>query len=418
MDRPRDEAYKRKKRLRKILWSAGVALALIAGTVAVMQLEPAAPEVDRNEVWIEEVRRGDMLRKVRGPGTLVPEEIRWITTSTEGRVEQVEIDPGTEVEPDSVILELSNPELEQELRSAELAFTAARARHRNLEVELEGDLLDQRAELARVESDLKLARLEAEARQRLFEAGLIPDIDLQRALLNRDQLEHRHEIELQRQEKAREAVEAQLDTSRATLEQAEALYELRRDQVQSLRVTAGIAGVLQEVPVEPGQRVRPGDDLARVARPDTLKAELRIPETQAKDLVVGQRAEIDTRNGVVEGRLARIDPAVREGTVLVDVELTGELPRGARPDLSVDGVIEIERLEDILYVGRPSYGQPETTIQMFRLGPEGEIAVRVPVQLGKSSVNTIEIVEGLREGDEVILSDISRWDDTDRLRIR
>ena len=188
--------------------------------------------------------------------------------------------------------------------------------------------------------------------------------------------------------------------------------------MEGLRVTAGIAGVLQEVPVESGQRVRPGDDLARVARPDTLKAELRIPETQAKDLVVGQPAEIDTRTGVVEGRLARIDPAVREGTVLVDVELTGELPRGARPDLSVDGVIEIERLEDILYVGRPSYGQPETTIQMFRLGPEGEIAVRVPVRLGKSSVNTIEIVAGLQEGDEVILSDISRWDDTDRLRIR
>jgi len=418
MDRPRDEAYKRKKRLRQIsMWVGGTIIVVGLG-VAVSQLEPAAPVVDRNEVWIETVDRGEMVRQVRGPGTLVPEEIRWITTSTEGRVERVVLQPGIEVEPDTVILELSNPELEQSLQDARLALAAARAGARNLEVQLESQLLTQEAELARVEADLEAARLQAEADQALFEDGLIPDINLKRSKLQYEQLQKRRRIEQQRYEKTEESIQAQLDTQQAELEQARALYELRRDQVAGLDVAAGISGVLQEVPVESGQRVRPGDNLARVADPNTLKAELRIPETQAKDLVVGQIAEIDTRNGVVEGRVSRIDPAVREGTVLVDVALVGELPKGARPDLSVDGRVEIERLEDVLHVGRPAYGQPESTIQMFKLVDEGETALRVPVELGKSSVNTIEIIKGLEQGDEVILSDVSRWDGEDRLRIR
>lgn len=417
MDRPRDESYKRKKRIRQILTVGGGALLAVLLFVAVMQLEPAAREVDRNEVWIEEVKRGDMLRKVRGPGTLVPEEIRFVTTSTEGRVERIPGLPGTVVDASTVILELSNPELEQELQDAELALRAARASFRNRQVQLENDLLRQQAELARVRSEYESARLQADVDQELFDAGLIPDINLRKSLIARDQLEQRKDIEEERLEKTRESVVAQIDNERATLEQARALYNLRRDQVEQLDVPAGISGVLQEVPVEPGQRVRSGDILARVARPDTLKAELRIPETQAKDLVVGQLAEIDTRNGVVEGRLTRIDPAVREGTVLVDVALTGELPKGARPDLSVDGTIEIERLGNVLYVGRPAYGQPESTVQLFRLDEEG-MAHRVSVQLGKSSVNTIEIIRGLEQGDEVILSDVSRWDGEDRLRIK
>jgi HlyD family secretion protein len=418
MDRPRDESYKRNKRRRQIL--LGIAAVVVLGFISVglAQLEPRAPEVDRQEVYIDSVHRGEMLRRVRGPGTLVPEEIRWISTSTEGRVERVVLKPGTEVEADSVILELSNPELEQEARDAELALKAAEAAHRNLKVELESDLLNQQANLARVKADLEAARLQAEADQELFDAGLIPVINLKRSLLSRDQLENRYGIEQQRLEKTKEAVLARLDSSQAELEQRRALYQLRRDQVEQLHVRAGIAGVLQEVPVESGQRIRPGDNLARVARPDTLKAELRIPETQAKDVTIGQTAQIDTRNGIIDGRVIRIDPAVREGTVLVDVGLEGELPRGARPDLSVDGTIEIERLPDVLYVGRPAYGQPDSTIQLFKLVDDGTAAVRVPVQLGRSSVNTIEIVSGLEEGDEVILSDISRWDGRDRLRIQ
>lgn len=418
MDRPRDESYKRKKRLRQILLWVGTAIVVIVLGVAVSQIEPAAPEVSRNEVWIEPVKRGDMLRQVRGPGTLVPEEILFVTTSTEGRVERVVLQPGVEVFADTVILELSNPELEQSLQDARLALAAAEARYRNRVVELQSLLLTQEAELARVQADLEAARLQAEADQTLFDDNLIAEIALKKSKIQHEQLQKRYEIEQQRYEKTQESIEAQLETSRAELEQARALYGLRRKQVALLSVQAGIDGVLQEVPVEPGQRVRPGDTLARVANPNTLEAELRIPETQAKDLVVGQKAEIDTRNGVVEGRLKRIDPAVREGTVLVDVEITGELPRGARPDLSVDGTIEIERLENVLFVGRPAYGQPESTIQFFRLTEDGQMAHRVPVQLGKSSVNTIEIIQGLEEGDEIILSDISRWDDENRLRIR
>jgi len=418
MDRPRDESYKRKKRLRQILTIVGGVILVTVLGVAVSRIEPAAAEVSRGEVWIEKVQRGDMLRRVRGPGTLVPEEIRFVTTSTEGRVEGVPVDPGTAVRADTVILELSNPELEQSLLDAELDLSAARAEYRNREVQLENELLTQEAELARVQAELEGARLQAEADQALFDEGLIPDINLKRSKIQHEQLENRYRIELQRFEKTKESIQAQLETQQAQLEQARALYDLRRKQVTLLSVPAGIDGVLQEVPVEPGQRVRPGDILARVADPTTLEAELRIPETQAKDLVVGQKAEIDTRNGVVEGRLKRIDPAVRGGSVLVDVEITGELPRGARPDLSVDGTIEIERLEDVLFVGRPAYGQPESTIQLFKLTPEGDMAYRTAVELGKSSVNTIEILSGLQEGDQVILSDISRWDEENRLRIR
>jgi HlyD family secretion protein len=417
MDRPRDESFKKKRRRNRILIAVAVVIGLGAITVALANLEPAAPTVDRQGVWTGTVERGEMLRRVRGPGTLVPEQIRWVTTSTAGRVEQIHLLPGIVVEADSVILTLSNPELEQELQDAVLALRAAEAAYQNLQVQLENDLLSQQAEAARVRAEYEEARLQAEADEELFGENLIPEINLKRSRLRRDQLAGRDKIETQRLVKARDAIRSQLASQRAELQQRRALFDLRRNQVTDLAVTAGIAGVLQQVPVEVGQRVSPGDNLARVARPDTLKAELRIPETQAKDITIGQPAEIDTRNGVVQGRVVRIDPAVQEGTVLVDVALEGELPRGARPDLSVDGTIEIERLPDVLYVGRPAYGQPESTVQLFRIGEDGETAVRVPVSLGKSSVNTIEVREGLQEGDEVILSDVSRWDGHDRLRL-
>lgn len=417
MDRPRDESYKRKKKLRRILLGAVGLIAVLAVTVGLAQLEPAAPTVDRQELYTGTVARGEMLRQVRGPGTLVPEEIRWITTSTEGRVEERLVLPGSEVGPDTVILVLSNPELEQELLNAELDLRAAEAQLENLRTQLDSDLLTQQADAARVEADHEAARLQAEADRELYGEGLIPEINKKRSELQEKQLATRRQIEAQRLDKAGESAVAQLAAQRAQVEQFRALYALRRRQVENLRVKPGIGGVLQQVPVEVGQRVRPGDNLARVARPDSLKAELRIPETQAKDLVIGQKAEIDTRNGVVEGKVIRIDPAVQEGTVTVDVALTGELPRGARPDLSVDGTIEIERLEDVLYVGRPAYGQADSTIQLFKIIDQGETAVRVPVTLGRSSVNTIEVVNGLAEGDEVILSDVSRWDGSDKLNI-
>jgi HlyD family secretion protein len=418
MDRPRDEAFKRRKRRNQILIAVAAAAAVVSITVAVAQLEEAAPTVDRQEVWIDTVKRGEMLRRVRGPGTLVPEEIRWLTTSTAGRVERRVLLPGVQVEADTVILELSNPELEQSLEDAKLALKAAEAAYDNELAQLESRYLAQQAEAARIRADYEESLLQAEADERLYSENLIPEINLKRSRLRRDQLAHRDEIEKERLAKEEAANRARLASARAELEQRRALYLLRKEQVESLRVTAGIAGVLQLVPVDVGQRVAPGDNLARVARPDTLKAELRIPETQAKDLTIGQSAEIDTRNGVVPGRVVRIDPSVQEGTVRVDVALEGELPRGARPDLSVDGTIEIERLPDVLYVGRPAYGQPESTIQLFKLVEGGEVAVRVPVTLGKSSVNTIEIREGLSEGDQVILSDISRWDNHNKLRLK
>jgi HlyD family secretion protein len=358
-----------------------------------------------------------MLRQVRGPGTLVPEEIRYISVSTAGTVERIVILPGPTVSPDTVILELSNPQLEQSTQDAELALSAANAEYADLKVRLESSLLNDQAAAARVESDYRMALLQLEADQELMDAGLIPEIHYKKSKLQADELANRTHIEKRRLEIGEESVEAQLSSQRARLAQASALFDLKREQLSDLRVKASIAGVLQEVPVEIGQSVPSGTILAVVARPDKLKTELRIAETQAKDIVVGQSAKIDTRNGVIDGRVVRIDPAVREGTVTVDVALIGELPRGARPDLSVDGTIEIERLENVLYVGRPSYGQAHSRITLFRLEVDSNIALRVPVELGKSSVNTIEIVRGLEVGDQVILNDISQYEDYDRIRL-
>lgn len=417
MDIPRDESHARKKRIRRIVMASAGVVVLALVTIWLSNLEPAARAVERETVWMGTVQRGEMVRQVRGPGTLVPEEIQWTSATTDGTVKRKVELPGVEVEPDTIILELTNPELEQQAQDAQLDLQAAESELRDLTVRLESQVLNQEAEAARVEADYEEAKLDAAAQEELAREGLTPEIDLKRAQLRERQLAHRNGIEKERLQKQRESVEAQLDSQRLRVRQMRALADLRRNQVEQLNVRAGIPGVLQEVPVEVGQRVAPGTNLALVANPELLKAELQIPQVQAKDLTLGQKASIDTRNGVVEGKVKRIDPAVREGTVTVDVEILGELPRGARPDLSVEGTIEIERLDDVLYVERPAYGQAQSRIELFKLLPDGH-AVRVPVQLGRSSVNTIEIVEGLQEGDEVILSDTSAYDGVDKIRLR
>jgi HlyD family secretion protein len=358
-----------------------------------------------------------MVREVRGLGTLVPEEIRWIPAQTQARVERLVLLPGTTVTADSVILELSNPEIETVALDAESQARAAEARYTELKVRLQSQLLDQKAAAARVEAESRQARLRADADAELARNGLIAGLTLKLSESAADELEHRQKIEQQRLAIAGEAIEAQLRVQEAEVEQRRAQARLRRSQVEALRVRAGLDGVLQVVPVEVGQQVTPGTNLARVARPERLKAVVRVPETQARDVVPGQKAVVDTRNGVVEARVIRVDPAVQNGTVTVDLALVGDLPKGARPDLTVDGTIELERLENALHVGRPAMGQPQSTVGLFRLVKGTSEAVRVRVRLGQASVSTIEIVEGLGEGDEVILSDTSAWDAADRIRL-
>ncbi|MGH9324707.1 MAG: efflux RND transporter periplasmic adaptor subunit [Vicinamibacteria bacterium] len=416
MDVKREGVAEARKRKQKILYVVGGAVfAVLAFWVS--RLEPAAPNVERSTVWMDRVIRGSMLRQVRGPGTLVPVEIRWLAARTEGRVDRIVVLPGTDVEPDTVILEMSNPELEQSLQDAQLQLRAAEARYEDLKVQLESQLLNQRAQAASVQADFRTAELQLEADKEIHTQGIIGDLALKLSEERAKEFAIRNQMEQERLAIASQSNEAQLMAEQSRVDQLRVLYQLRVSQVDALWVRPGIRGVLQQVPVAVGQQVTPGVNLARVAQPEHLKAELRIAETQAKDVEINQRASIDTRNGVVEGRVMRIDPAVQDGTVTVDVELVGELPRGARPDLSVDGTIEIERLENVLYVGRPAYGQAGTTVSLFRMLADGETAERVEVQLGKSSVNTIEVVAGLTEGDEVILSDTSAWDDYRKIRL-
>jgi HlyD family secretion protein len=412
--RPSQAAHKR--RLRIIYAAAGVVV-LLSVTIGLARLKPAAPTVERTAVWIDTVRRGPMLRQVRGLGTLVPEEIRWIPALTEGRVERILIQPGTQVDKDSVILELSNPQLDLDALDASWQLKAAEAEYINLKVRLESQRLDQVAAAATVEAGQKQARLQANADQALSEQGLVSDLTLKISQSRADEMTTRLEIEQKRLAINNESIEAQMHVQEARLQQLRALAALKRRQVDGLRVRAGIAGVLQQLPVEVGQQIAPGATLAKVTVPGRLKAELRIAETQAKDILLEQKAAIDTRNGVVPGRVIRIDPAVQNGTVKVDVALEGALPKGARPDLSVDGTIELERLADVLQVGRPAFGQEQSTVGLFRLQAGSGEASRVQVKLGRSSVNLIEIVEGLAEGDQVILSDTSAWDAFDRIKL-
>ncbi len=407
----------REKKIKRIIYGAsGLAVVLLI-TLGLSTLEPAAPSVDRATVWIDSVKRGSMLRQVRGLGTLEPEEIRWIPARTQGRVERRLILPGALVEPNSVILELSNPQLEADLRDAKSQMRAALAGFTELEVRLESQRLDQEASAAGVKAEYEQARLRADRDAQLFEEGLVADIDRQLSRVSAEKLKNRNRIEQQRLAIADKSIEAQLAVRTAAVDQTRDRLRLVQEQFDDLRVKAGIRGVLQELPVEVGQQVTPGTNLARVAQPDRLKAVIRIAETQAKDLEIGQVAKVDTRNGVIEAHVARIDPAAQNGTVTVDLALDGDLPKGARPDLTVDGTVELERLEDVHYVGRPAQGQSNSLVGLFRLDRDSDDARRAQVRLGRSSVNTVEIVEGLQEGDQVILSDTSAWDAFDRIRL-
>lgn len=416
VDIPRGEDVKRRKRIRQSLYAITALTVIILITVGVSRLKPAAPTVDRATVWIDTVKQGPMVRQVRGSGTLVPEDIRWIPANTQGRVERIVLRAGALVSPDSVILELSNPELEQTVLGDKANLHAAEANLVSRQADLDSALLNQRAATARVESDYRQAALQLEANEALYKDKLISELQLKQSRSQAQELKNRWEIEQKRTEIAAQNVKAQLAPQQAEVERLRTMFELHNRQLAQLKVRAGMAGVLQVVPIEVGQQVQPGANLARVANPRTLKAELRIPETQTKDLAIGQLASIDTRNGVVEGRVSRIDPAAQNGTVGVDVSLTGALPPGARPDLSVDGTVELERLNNVVYVGRPAFGQENSSVGLFKLTEGGE-AVRVTVQLGRSSVNTIEIVNGLRPGDQVVLSDMSAWDQYERIRL-
>ena len=413
----RREDLKLKKRRKQIVVGVVVAVAVLGASVGIARLKPAAPQVERASVWLDTVKRGEMLREVRGPGTLVPREIRWITAETNAHVERIVVKPGAQVQPDTVILELSNPEVQEQLASAAAAVAAARADNAAKKMSFENQVLDQKANFAQVESDYESSRLEAEAKNELSRKGVIPMIQYRQIELTATQRKVRVDIERERMIKFQQTVNSQIQADNARLGQLETTLALRKRQAEALALKAGIAGVLQQVPVQEGQQVTAGTNLARVARPDVLRAELRIPETQAKDILLGLPVRVDTRNGIVDGKVERIDPAVQNGTVQVDVDLTGELPPGARPDLSVEGTIQIERLANVLYVGRPAFGQPNSEVRLFRLNASDGIAARVPVKLGRSSVNLIEITQGLNVGDQVVLSDTSAWDAYDRIRL-
>jgi HlyD family secretion protein len=421
MDIPRPSVA-RQKRIRRILFATAGLVAVVLVTVGLAQLKPAAPTVEFSSIWPDTVKRGSMIRQVRGPGTLVPEDIRWITAATDATVQRIVTLPSPEVlSADTIILELRDERVQQELIDAELQLRAAEADLTSLKVRLNNELLQQQSEAANIRQLYHQAKIQAEANEQLSREGLQSMVTTRVSQVEAEELAKRNDLELERLKIRADSTTAQLQAEQARVDQRKALYELKRSQADALKVRAGIEGVLQVVPVEVGQRVTAGTNLARVAVPGKLKAELRIPETQARDIELGLKATVDTRNGEVAGRVARIDPAAQNGTVLVDVTFTEPLPRGARPDLSVDGTIELERLENVLYVGRPAFGQENGTVSLFKLsGPpeRPDAAERVQVKFGRSSVNTIEILDGLKEGDRVILSDMSAWDGRDRLRIR
>jgi HlyD family secretion protein len=416
MDIKRDTSGKKKLR---ILYTAVVLLAVVGITVGLSRLDRAAPTVDRATLWIQPVERGELLLERRGAGTLVPEEVRAITARTSGVVEERLLLPGAQVKADTILLRLSDPDVRAAAQDAEWALEAGRADLTNLEVSLETQRLQQRANAASIAANYKTAQLTADLEQQLFDEQLTSVLALELRKTAADEAKIRNEIEQERVRIFDQQIQAQLESRRTQVQQLEARYELALNDLAALDVRAGIDGVLQEVAVEIGESVGPGSVLARVVNPNQLKAELRIPETQAKDIIEGQPAIIDIRTSKIPGRVTRIDPSASQGTVTVDVELlVDELPPGARPQLSVDGTVEIQRLPDVLYTGKPAYGQSNQMVGLFKLVEDGEYAVRITVQLGLSSVNLIEVIQGLEEGDQVILSDMSRWDAVDRVRLR
>jgi len=408
----------KKKRIKQAIYAGVGLLAVALVSVGLSRLKPAAPTVERAVVWPAKVERGPMVRQVRGLGTLTPEDIRWIPATTQGRVERIILRPGTQVKSNDVILELTNPQLDQQLQDAQLKLGAAEAGLANIKVQLQNDLLQQRAASANIEADFNKAKMQAQMNEALAKDQLVSDLVLKQSQVDAASLGVRDQISKDQLASKADSMRAQVAVQQSLVDQARALLKLTQQQQDELKVRAGLDGMLQLVPVEVGQQVAPGTNLARVANPSRLKAEIKIAETQAKDIQLGQKAEVDTRVGIVQGRVVRIDPSVQNGTRTVDVTLNGELPKGAVPDLSVDGTIELERLNDVLFMGRPAFGQDQSTVGLFKISEDGVNAERVQVKLGRSSVNTIEVLSGLKVGDQVILSDMSAYDAYERIRLK
>lgn len=418
MDISRPDIRKRKLR-RNLLLTLGALVGLALAAYFVLRLKPAIPTVD-SAVWTDTVKRGPLLRQVRGPGSLVPREdrIRLVPAETEATVVRIRVLPGAHVEPDTIVMDLVDPELQQQLLDAQLQLQAAKADYKNTQAKLQSDLMTQRAGAATVGADQKQAQLQAQTDKSLYDLGVISGLSYSASKGKADELNQRNDLEHQRLDLNQKTIVTQLAVQQAKVQQAEAILSLKQKEQEALSVRAGIAGVLVDLPHQVGEHVAIGTTLAKVVQTDQLKAALKIAETQARDIQIGQPTEIDTHNGIINGKVTRIDPAVQNGTVTVDVELIGALPQGARPDLSVDGTIDLDRMTDVLYVGRPAFGNENSTISLFRLSPDGKTATRVPVKVGRASVNSIQVIEGLKVGDTVILSDMSRWDSVDQVRLQ
>lgn len=419
MDIARPE-FKERKRRRQIVIASIIVLVVGVLTVLVYRLRPAAPVVERGTVWTDTVKRGSMLRQVRGIGSLMPsqESVLQIPAETDATVVRIRMLPGSLVKPDTILLDMSNPQVEQAAVDAHLQWKAAEAEYQSERMKLESDFMNQKAGAATVKADFTQAELQSQTDKALYDLGVISGLAYKASKGKADELTIRNGLEDQRLVSGQKAIDSQLAEEQAKVEQMRVLAELKQKQLDALKVRAGIEGVLVELPLHVGEHVLPGTMLAKVVQPDHLMAELKIAETQARDVQIGEPASVDTHNGVIAGTVMRVDPAVQNGTVTVDVKLTGDLPKGARPDLSVDGTIDLERLENVLYVGRPAFGQENSTISLFKLEPDGHDAIRVPVKVGRASVNSIQVIDGLHEGDTVVLSDMSRWDNTDRIRLQ
>lgn len=417
MDIVRPEV-KRKKKMRRIMYIAAAVVLIPLVTYALSRLKPAAPSVDSGTIWTGTVKRGPMLREVRGLGTLVPETIRLIPAVTDGQVQQRYLLPGTPVKANTVILDLNNPQLSQEALDAEYQLKGAQAAYEQTKAQLQNQLMDKRTLAASVSSAYRTAEMVKQTKEELGANGLAPELDVKTAQVQAEELAKQNDLAQKEVDIFQNSIAAQLAVQEASVNEKRAMYELKKSQLEQLHVRPGIDGMLQELDVEVGQKVAMGTVLARVAQPSHLKAQLKVAETQAKDVVIGQKASVDTHNGIIAGHVIRIDPAVVNGTVTVDVGLDGELPTGARPDLSVEGTVEIERLADVLYVERPVHGEANSTVGLFKLVDDGKEATRVQVQLGRTSVNTVEILKGLEIGDKVILSDMSAWDNYDRVQLK
>jgi HlyD family secretion protein len=418
MDIKRPPKSKLKKRIRTGLLITIGLLAVGGITYGLSKMKPAAPTLDRSTTVIGVVKRGEMVREVNGNGTLVPQVTRWIPAPADGRVERILVQAGQEVGAGTVIVELSNPQMEQESIDAEFQVKTAQADAENLKVRLESDGMTQQSQIASINAEYSQAKLQLDSEEALAKQGLVAELPLKVSRVHVQDLANRLKIEQQRLAISAQSKKAQLKSQQSRVEQLQALAKLRRDQVDALKVRAGTNGVLQQISVQEGQQLTPGVNIARIADPASLKAELKVAETQIKDVREGQLAIVDTRNGLIHGQVSRIDPAAREGTFTVDITFTESLPQSARPDLSVDGKIELERLRNVLYVDRPAFGQAQQTVGMFKLGPDGQEATRTQVRFGRTSVSTVEIVDGLREGDQVIVSDTSSMDSYNRIRLR